>query len=188
MRNWRSILAASGLGTLFLAGCLHSEQKVALVQASAQPQLPRQVRIYIRLAPNHPCQKPADAESGKKTAQALSEAFAKHAKGVRVGKQFEEVPEALATARQANCQYLVSPTILRWEDHTTEWTGRRDRIEIKVELIEVSSGDLLYATLLQSKSRWMTDGGDAPQDLLAEPVNRFVSSLFRATHVPSALR
>ncbi|MBI4328189.1 MAG: DUF4823 domain-containing protein [Chloroflexi bacterium] len=188
VRNWRSILAATGLGALLLAGCQHSTRKVALDKAHAQPQLDRQVRIYIRLATNHPRQKPPDAESGRRTAQALSEAFATYAKGVRVGKRFEEVPDALATARQANCQYLVSPTILRWEDHATEWTGRRDRIEMKVELIEVSSGDLLYAAVLQGRSRWMTDGGDAPEDLLAEPVNEFVGSLFRPLYVPSALR
>jgi hypothetical protein len=33
----------------------------------------------------------------------------------------------------------------------------------------------------------MTDGSDQPQDLLPEPMDKFVRSIFRVTYTPTAL-
>src|SRR5215468_3218748 len=72
--------------------------------------------------------------SGLSTAQAFLSAFAKRARRVEV-----------ATS------YLVYPTILHWEERATEWSGLPDRIEVKVELVDVATDTPLDTGIIKGK-------------------------------------
>jgi hypothetical protein len=61
-------------------------------------------------------------------------------------------------------------------------------LRLKVDLVEVNTGAVVRSTTIDGKGRWMTEGEDTPQDLLAEPVEKFVRSLFRLSYTPSALQ
>ncbi|WP_333692374.1 DUF4823 domain-containing protein [Pseudomonas syringae] len=70
---------------------------------------------------------------------------------------------------------LLRPT---YQDRATEWSMIPDKVEIKVDVVQVSSGDVISSGIIKGKSGLSTLGGDHPQDLLPEPVAEFVDSLF----------
>jgi len=53
-----------------------------------------------------------------------------------------------------------------------------DRVEVKVDVVRVQTGDVISSGFIKGRSGLATLGGDHPQDLLPEPVAEFVSSLF----------
>ena len=116
--------------------------------------------------------------SGLTTAQILLASLAKRARRVETGRAAESYDEALASARKSGYKYLVFPTILHWEDRATEWSGIPDRVEVKLELVDVSTGRTLDSGVIRGKSGLGTLGGDHPQDLLPKPVEEYVSKFF----------
>ncbi len=60
---------------------------------------------------------------------------------------------------------------------TTEWSGKKDVIEIQIAVVDAASGSALASSVISGKSQWATFGGDHPQDLLPEPLQAYVDSL-----------
>jgi len=112
------------------------------------------------------------------TAQATVAAFSAHARVVRGAQSVQTLAENLSNAGRLDFTYLVQPTILHWEERATEWSGKPDRISIRLELVEVSDGEVLDATVISGKSKWATFGGDHPQELLPVPLKKYVDALF----------
>ena len=71
---------------------------------------------------------------------------------------------------------LLSPQILHWEDRATEWSGKRDRVEISLPLY-ANDGRLLGSALISANSSYWTMGGDHPEDLLQRPFKVYAASL-----------
>jgi hypothetical protein len=99
--------------------------------------------------------------TGRFTAQTVAGAFSRYLKKTETAVRVEETGAALARARELGADYLVMPLILHWEDRATQWSGKRDKIGV-----------------ITGKSTWWTFGGDHPEDMLSEPVNEFVGTLF----------
>jgi hypothetical protein len=115
--------------------------------------------------------------SGQMTADAVKAVFLKHTDHVHVttkchgGSCFKMIPID-------KYQYYVQPNILHWEDRATEWSGKKDVLEIKITIYDAITKEALSSAVLSGKSKWGTFGGDHPQDLLAEPINDYVESLY----------
>ena len=122
------------------------------------------------------------------TAQAFQAAFMHYTRSVYISRFPESSAEALENARRASLDYMVYPTIVRWEVRATEWSGRRDQLALKVDLIEVSTGNVVFSREIESTGKWMSDGGDSPRDLLTEPAEQFANAIFRRVDRPSAFR
>jgi hypothetical protein len=84
----------------------------------------------------------------------------------------------LEAARAGGHDYLIFPEIKHWEDRATEWSGKSDKIEVRITIIDARTGDLVDSVDVRGKSRWGTFGGDHPQDLLAVPIEDFVAEAF----------
>jgi len=145
-------------------------------------------RVYVALPPDALDKKVAVMGSGGRTASALNDAFKRHTRNVVRGKMPETLEEALTHARDLQYEYVAYPVILKWEDRATEWSGVRDKLQLKIDLVDVKTGGVVKSTMIDGKGRWMTEGEDTPQDMLAEPVEKFVRSLFRMSYTPSALQ
>lgn len=117
------------------------------------------------------------AGSGLSTAIAVRAAFAKFARETSVVADCQTL-SCLTEKIGTNADYLVVPEILHWEDRNTEWSGIKDKLEVKLAIYDARSAKLLAASSLAGKSKWATFGGDHPQDLLPEPINDYVASLF----------
>ena len=143
--------------------------------------------IYVALPEDGLDDKEPVASSGKRTALAIRDAFNRHTKYVTVATVPETLPDAIEHARNIAADHVVYPTILAWKDRHTEWTGIRDRLDLQIDVVDAGSGQTIRTSKIQGTSKWMSDGGEAPQDLLAEPVETFVRSLFRVNMRPLGL-
>lgn len=117
------------------------------------------------------------SESGKMTALAVRAAFARFSDNTTVSTDCKDL-ECLKKKDSSKFDYYVIAEILHWEDRATEWSGKPDRIEVKLSIHEGKSWRELASTIISGKSKWATFGGDHPQDLLPEPLNNYVASLY----------
>jgi hypothetical protein len=153
----------------------------------APPILRTTSRIYIAIPFDSSFKEKVAQGSGKATGQVFFAAFSRYIRSTYISRAPESLNEALDSARRMNAEYLVYPEIRKWEDRATEWTGRRDRLELKVDLIDLSTSRVAFSREISVTGKWMTDGGDSPNDLLTEPAEQFVNALFRRIERPSAL-
>jgi len=116
-------------------------------------------------------------KSGQMTALATEVEFSKYATRVEISDRCV-LDACLATLKNSEFGYLVEPRILHWEDRATEWSGKPDKISVKISVYDLSSGDRISQVILDGKSKWATMGGDHPQDLLSEPIGNYVASLY----------
>jgi len=167
-------------------GCesTYSEKNVT---TEPPPLLRSTSRIYIAIPFDATFKKVVAHGSGKQTAQALFVAFSRYTKSVSFGKFPESASEALDSARSMNAEFLAYPNLIRWEDRATEFTGIRDQLELKIDLVNLSDNKLVFSREIQATGKWMSDGGQTPNDLLQQPIEEYVNALFRRLETPSAL-
>lgn len=159
-----------------LSGCADSHQW--LPQQSGSTHLDRADKIYISTPFDGSYGNHTYAGSGRNTAQIIYSAFSRHSAAVTVGSSTSNLEQALEGARRSGQDYVVLPTILHWEDRATEWSMIPDKVEVKIEVVQVSSGAVVGSGIAKGASGLSTLGGDHPQDLLPEPIETFVSSLY----------
>ncbi|HXZ53314.1 MAG TPA: DUF4823 domain-containing protein [Burkholderiales bacterium] len=172
--KWK-ILAAFALAG-WLLGCADTHQLVR--EGATGTKLTNTDSLYIAVCRDGAYGTAVYAGSGAMTSQTLVSAFSKHAQNVEMSHGYESFDDALVTARAKKVKYLIYPTILPWEDRATEWSGIPDRVEVKVEIVDVQTGKAVESAVISGKSGLATLGGDHPQDLLPKPVEEFVSSLY----------
>jgi hypothetical protein len=173
-------------GALLMSGCQATYSEKNLTN-EPPPILKSTSRIYVAIPFDASFKDAVAQDSGKLTAQALQAALLRYTRSVYIGKFPESVSEALETARRAQLNYLIYPTLLRWEDRATEYSGVRDRLALKIDLIDLENSTIVFSREIQATGKWMTDGGDSPRDLLTGPAEQYVNALFRRIERPSAL-
>jgi hypothetical protein len=118
--------------------------------------------------------------SGDMARMAMVNALSKYAFDVSEIPGFVSEEAATVDARDRDVAYLVYLRLLHWEDRVTEWSGKPDRIEVEIRLIDGRSSEVLESQIVKANSKWATFGGDHPQDLLAKPFELYAASLFGA--------
>jgi len=171
----------------FLAGCqsTYSEQDLS---GGPPPLLQNTSRIYVAIPFDVSFKHKVAQDSGKQTADALARAFQRNTRSVYESKYPESMTEALDSARKYSTEYLVYPMLLKWEDRATEYSGIRDRLQVRIDMIDLSNSSVVYSKMIEATGKWMSDGGETPGNLLDEPSLNYVNSLFRHIETPSALR
>jgi hypothetical protein len=177
----------TALAAFALAACKSTYSEKNLTN-EPPPFLKSTSRIYVAIPFDASFKDTVAQESGKLTAQAFQAALLRYTRSVYISKFPESVSEALESARRANLEYLVYPAVIRWEDRATEWSGRRDRLTLKVDLIDLNTSTIVFSREVEATGKWMTDGGETPRDLLTAPAEQYVNALFRRIDLPSALR
>lgn len=184
----RTIVSLIGIAGIALAtGCQSTERTVtsnAVERARLEPRGP----VYVAIPSDAFFKNNVMIDSGTNTASVVVKAFSRYVKPVYLGRRMETVPEAMSTARRAKCTYLVYPTVLRWEERTTEYSGIRDQVEVKIEVLSVDTADLLHATVISGKGKWLTSGGETPKDILLEPLTKYAATVFQVIETPTAIR
>jgi hypothetical protein len=173
-------------GFAVLTACKSTYQEKDLTN-EPPPILKSNSRIYVAIPFDASFKNEVIQGSGKQTAQAFQAAFMRYTRSVYTSKFPESVNEALEIARNGQMEYVLYPTIIQWEDRATEFTGRRDRLKIKAELIDLSTSKIVFSREIEAVGKWMTDGGETPKDLLEPPAQQFANSVFRRIEKPSAL-
>ena len=75
--------------------------------------------------------------------------------------------------------YFVQPIILHWADRATEWPGKSDKVENQFIIQDAKTQKEIGKTNFTGKSKWLTLGGENPQDLLIEPTRKYVESFYK---------
>lgn len=158
---------------IFLSGCASTYTVEHLT--AVETKLSRGKTVIIATPENGVYETTEYMESGRMTAMAVNSAFSRYA-----------TPTISTSCSSLKClqndnvgyDYYVVPTILHWEDQATEWSGKLDRLEVKLYVYDGSNFSELSSTIISGKSKWASLGGDHPQDLLPEPVGKYVDSLF----------
>ncbi|HWT96515.1 MAG TPA: DUF4823 domain-containing protein [Terriglobales bacterium] len=162
---------------LILSGCVSKYRVDAYTPPAAH--IEKEASFYVPLPQNGQFDGTEYPNSGSQTAAELRAALLVHVSKVEVGTtKAEDLTAALAEAKKRGLDHLAQADILHWEDRATEWSGIPDKITLKLSIYDVQSGALLSSTVTAASSKWGTLGGDHPQDLLPEPIKRFVDPLF----------
>ncbi len=173
---------------LLVVGCKHVAPETPLDPKATKPGIRRDTRIYIGTPSDATYKKQVALDSGRMTADALKVAFNRISRAVFKGRISESFVDALDRAETNHCQILIYPTILAWEDHPTEWNAVPDKVDIQIQIIDVTTAEILYTTRIQGRSHLMTEGGDHPEMLIQEPMDNFAESLLKSESIPSALQ
>jgi hypothetical protein len=160
---------------VLMAGCASTYKQSLLNEPSAK--LVKGRSIVIATPSNGWYEKKEYAASGKMTMLATKAAFARFSSSITISDDCRDLTY-LKNNGLNSFDYYVVPEILHWEDRATEWSGISDKIEVKISVYEGQGWKELVSTLISGKSKWMTLGGDHPQDLLPEPLNQLVESLY----------
>ena len=165
------------------ASCVHTSELVPTVSGSTR--FSKADSFYVSLPRDGEYEGRPYVGSGLQTARAIEAELLRHTSTVRVGSAVELREAARAAARGEELRFVVVPTILHWEDRATEWSGILDKLEVRLDVVEVEGGTTLHSVGIKGKSKWATFGGDHPQDLLPEPLEEFFSGLFPESSAPS---
>jgi hypothetical protein len=176
---------ATGL-MLLAAACTHTYEEKKTT-TSEPPVLTSVTRVYVGRPFDITYKDKVVHNSGKSIAEALLISFNRNTKGAAMSRRPQSVPEALESAVQFRAEFMAYPVILKWEDRSTEFSGIRDKLAFRLDLYEVGTGQVIHSKEFEAKSRWMTDGGDTPVDLLEQPIDLWVQTLFRRMERPSSL-
>lgn len=167
-------LIAVVFATLSMLGCTTYSQK-NVSEASAK--LQRGKSVAIAMPTNGQYGSTVYSGSGHMTATPVQGAFSRHTNRTTAVANCKDL-NCLMTDRSQISDYYVVPEILHWEDRATEWSGIPDKIEVKITVFDGLTGNDIALTIISGKSKWLTLGGDKPQDLLPEPLNAYVESLY----------
>lgn len=116
--------------------------------------------------------------SGKQTAQQLRSAFLKHTNKVTISSSSDKT--SLKSEVSETFDYRVTPLILHWEDRATEWSAKPDRIEIKITIFDRRAAKEITSFIFKGTSSYWTLGGDHPEDMLREPIQKLIDLLYSA--------
>jgi Domain of unknown function (DUF4823) len=161
---------------LAIAGCTATYTKDAVSVPGVV--LQRSVVVAIATPGNGSYNTKEYTASGRSAAQAAQAAFAPFATRTNVVADCS----ALTCLRRssADAVYFVVPEILHWEDRATEWSGKKDKLEIKISVYGATGDAPVASSILSGKSKWATFGGDHPEDLLPALLKEYAQSLYGA--------
>ena len=157
------------------AGCTSTYTQRNLTEPSAK--LVRGKSVVIATPANGRYSNREYAGSGEMTALAVRDAFARFTDSVTVSAAGKDL-DSLKGDGSSHADYYVIPEILHWEERATEWSGFPDRIHVKLSVYDGTARDEIVSVSIYGTSKRGTFGGDHPQDLLPEPINKWVESLY----------
>lgn len=157
------------------SGCSSTYVQSALTEPTAK--LTRNKSVVIATPAAGYYESKEYENSGQMTAEAIRAAFEKYTAATTIVPECQSLV-CLQQGKYSGFDYYAIPEIIHWEDRNTEWSGKPDRIEVKISIYEGQSWKELATTVISGKSKWATFGGDHPQDLLPEPIDAYVGSLY----------
>lgn len=172
-----SHLFALALLSFSTAACTSTYDYQNMAPPSAQ--LNSKKSVLISVPKNGRYETTVYENSGEMTADIISNAFSNYSSKVAVTKDCQG-SNCLKLASNKKHGYYVEPKILHWEDRATEWSGKLDRIEVEISIYDIKTQKKLDSSSFKASSKWASFGGDHPQDLLHDPIMKYVRSLYKA--------
>ncbi len=164
------------LVTLLLSGCSSATYKQDGLNETSY-KLEKSSLIYILTPKNGRYESKQYSESGRTTAEAINSSFAEYSSQTKIINGCSELSCAPHPLESKSTYYVV-PEILHWEDRATEWSMIPDKIKVKITVYNKNHTEV-SSNIFSGKSKIWTFGGDHPEDLLENPVSKYVKSLYQ---------
>ncbi len=155
-----------------MTGCTSTYNMEVLKSPSGK--LQRTHSVAIKTPSNGSFEGQSYSGSGRMTADAFKAGFSRYSSDAKLVSTGETRGDYAGLQKV----YYVEPEILHWEERATEWSGKPDRIEIKVNVYETSSMNTVSSVVFTGKSKWASLGGDHPQELLPKPIEDYLKTLY----------
>lgn len=174
-------LLAIGLG-LMLAGC--GQAYTPKVAKSPTNKLTRGVDAYIILPEMARHGDNIYPASSQQVAASLMKAFDPYLGTVKVGRKYETVDQANASASAMGARYLIAPTIITWEDRIShQFSMKPDKVGIKVVTRDMKTGEIVASAEIGNALLWRPTLNDprpqiGPEEMLPDTVAPYVKTLF----------
>lgn len=173
--SWTGVLLA-----VFITSCSDTTTFKRLDGASAPPLFETGGKALVSLPQDGNYGDTNYVGSGKMTVAATQTAFAPYFGEVEALNTSRLMEEEVEMARSGGYRFLIRPVILHWEDRATAWSGKSDKLTVKITLYDPATGKAVDSVLIEGKSKWATFGGDHPQDMLKRPLTQYAASLFHS--------
>lgn len=120
--------------------------------------------------------------SGNEVAERIRESLEKTGRSSRLVSQAQT--DSRAVCREKGANLVLQPTILHYEDRVTGWSGKPDRVELKLSLHEMDQPDQKRSIYYEAKSSAMHSaifewGNARPSALLGEDFEHSIRKLLR---------
>ena len=159
------------------SSCVASYRITPNTSLDVSPGLPPGATLLVGLAADGNFGEIDYPGSGKATTREVVRAMSRCAMNVEALQEPGSLEDGKIQARAHGFTHYVHPTILHWEDRATEWSGKRDKISIRLQVVEIEAGQIIDATTLDGKSKWASFGGDPTEELLTKPLTQYASQL-----------
>ena len=179
-----------GMGVLLFclfggASCHTTVKETVPAIHQPKPQFSSKDKIYVALPMDAFYKKQEVMDSGSALQSAIMTALQKYSSMALAARKVETETDALERAAAINAHYLVFASILRWEDHPTEFNGIRDYVVLRLQVFDAQTNQQVHEETLEARSKWLTDGGDKPSDLLPDILKPWAGGFFHPVYKPS---
>lgn len=138
--------------------------------------------ICILVPPDASFEGESYSGSGGEIAEKIRDALDNFGRPSRLVSQIQA--NALTICREMETALVLQPTILHYEDRATGWSGKPDRVELKLSLYKLDQPDQKRSIFYEAKSNIMYSahfewGNARPSALLREDFEHSVRKLLR---------
>ena len=116
-------------------------------------------------------------DSGKDVAEAFRIEFAKFSDQVQIAQGCSG-RDCLDSVPADFSGYFVDLEIMHWEDRQTAWSGRRDRVTLKVAIYQMPGSIKISDVFLQGVGMHKAMGNDHVKDMFPEIIPQYVEGLY----------
>ena len=175
MRSWWILV----LAVLMLSGCAELLQVTPYVDPSGGVVFTPETRIRVEIANDGAYGKIVYTGSGQILSQMIYNSLSKRLRWASMARKYEDLDSLLDKTDPSEVRYIVYPTILHWEDRNTPWSRLLDRVNVRIEIIDVELRKTVNSVNIEATNRWLIFVvNDPPEVLLQKPVEDYVASLF----------
>ena len=160
-----------------LAGCADSHN-LNVSNTNVVNKIPTTSSVYIALSEDGRYGEKDYKGSGVLLSNVIKSGLLTKMNDITVANEAGSFKESVKLAESHGSDYLFYPTIMHWEDRATEWSAKADKVEVKIVTWDIKNNVQLSSAIIDGSSGLATMGGDHPQDLLPEPVNAYIDTLF----------
>lgn len=168
---------------VYLAICVSvfactASYKIQNIAGTTQVRLDSRQTVFVALPEDGHYEDKNYPGSSQSVAQAVAEAFSRHAANVVIASQRFSDDQNITAAQEVKAAYLVVPVITHWEHRATEWSGRPSVMSIRVAILDTKSRKQITAASINGRSRVISFTTTSPESLLHTPLKDYIDSLY----------
>jgi hypothetical protein len=151
------------IATVLLAGC--NSPTHFQIKSNSNAQIPKKSRVYLGIVSG------SKGTSDHVPATALGNA-ARNYFQLQAGTDVKTVEQNISLAQAANCQYVIMPRVIWWDDNVPAWSGNPDRLEVQFTIVNLPAETSNTSVLITGP--WWTMMNYSPGEFMDTACENFV--------------